>query len=321
MRQIIIFFILCLTIFTNCKKNEYIVDASILLVREAPSTKSKIIGRLKVGDNVTIVEETKEIEIIDQKKAPWVKIEFDNRFGYVFSGYLYKSSNKEKSYSEIKNELKYLSCDKSIKLDDPEHAYGPPSTPKIDTSIEVYQSELSKYTSFQNKPDSVIELAYLAYENNDFPNAEKYFKLCLPYKEFETPYYKRLANYFLACIYERQNDFEKAKKYYIEHDDKYYIHLIDAKIYEKNGKLNLAEKELLLAQSVDLYEMENYEPFRLLAEMFYKHHQYIRALIYIEQFISCAEEEKISGGKGYIACSDEGIESAKKFLNQIKDKL
>lgn len=60
-----------------------------LNLRDAPGTGGKIIGRLSQGEKVAILEEGASRETIDNKTAPWYKVEtIDKKQGWVFGGYL-----------------------------------------------------------------------------------------------------------------------------------------------------------------------------------------------------------------------------------------
>jgi len=65
-----------------------------LNLRDAAGTSGKVIGRLSPGEKVIILEEGPSRETIDNKTAPWYKVEtIDKKQGWVFGGYLDAGAN------------------------------------------------------------------------------------------------------------------------------------------------------------------------------------------------------------------------------------
>ncbi|MBW7846129.1 MAG: SH3 domain-containing protein [Bacteroidia bacterium] len=89
-------FILLLTLFTGFNavsaNNEpyYSIDATALNVRQEPNSTSQIIGTLKKGTHVEVIEDTGLINKIDNIYATWLKIKFGTTTGYIFGGYVKK---------------------------------------------------------------------------------------------------------------------------------------------------------------------------------------------------------------------------------------
>lgn len=82
-----------------CQVGSFVyVTATQLNIRHDPSLDSQVIGKLKLGDLVTIVSETNEHVTIDGIQGTWKEIEFNNVKGYVFSGYL---SGSAVSFNDI----------------------------------------------------------------------------------------------------------------------------------------------------------------------------------------------------------------------------
>ena len=71
---------------SNYKKREMSVTANSLTVRKGAGTKYASLGKLKKGDVVIAVQESKN---------GWTKIEYKNKFGYVSSSYLKKGAYVE----------------------------------------------------------------------------------------------------------------------------------------------------------------------------------------------------------------------------------
>jgi hypothetical protein len=223
----------------------------------------------------------------------------------------------EEHINEINNQTSILT-EKSIILDEPESAYGPPNTPNINLSFETYLNKADSISLYNNKSDKLYEFAYSAYENEDYENALKYFQLSEKINNFTILFYPTYLNYWYGEVYKKLNNYEMSLKYFNKYGDIYYIHLINAEIHSNEGKLNKAENEYLLAQSVELFEMANYEPYLFLAKMYYNNNEYLKAKKYIEKYIKCAESEWNFGGFGYSPSSNEHILKAIKFLEEIQ---
>lgn len=63
------------------KEEKGYVNATVLNVREKPTTSSKVMTKLKKKQNVVIVS----------KQGSWYKVKFNNKIGYVYSKYISKT--------------------------------------------------------------------------------------------------------------------------------------------------------------------------------------------------------------------------------------
>jgi len=227
------------------------------------------------------------------------------------------SEDYEEYIENIRNQTSIL-YEKSITLEEPEWAYGPPSTPNIDLSFESFLNKADSINVYINESDKLYEFAYILYQHEDYENALKFFQLSEKINNFIVLFYPTYLNYWYGEVYIKLNNYEMALKYFNEYGDFYYLHLINAEIYSNEGKLEKAENEYLLAQSVELYEMANYEPYLFIAEMYYNNIHYSKAEEFIKKYIRCAEAEWSFGGLGYMASTNEHILEAKKFLEEIQ---
>ena len=212
-------------------------------------------------------------------------------------------------------------CGRSIILPIPEHAYGPPNVPDVEKSETEYKKRLSSYSKGTRTPNSVLELAYIAYAIGEEKQAERLFLKSVQLGDFKTPFYAKLVPYYLARINENRKNYPVAKKYYEELGDAYYLHLANARAFAEEGELDKAEQEYLLAQSVYLYEMYNYDPYEEMARMFFEDKQYRKAKKYIEKYLACAEYELEGGGIGYGPADDTHISKARQFLAEINARI
>ncbi|MBE7412649.1 MAG: SH3 domain-containing protein [Leptospiraceae bacterium] len=57
---------------------KYISATNSLRIREKPNKSAKIIGTLKKGEEVEITKDMGNVETIDDERAPWVEIRFQN---------------------------------------------------------------------------------------------------------------------------------------------------------------------------------------------------------------------------------------------------
>jgi tetratricopeptide (TPR) repeat protein len=214
------------------------------------------------------------------------------------------------------------SCNPSIKLEKPEGAYGSPSVPNVDTTTEEYKKRLSQISTEEDSSDRMYELAYIAYSNNDFDVADKYFLKSLEVDNYTVPFYKTHIHTFLGWIDEKNGRLLEAKEHFKIRGDKYYLHMIQAKIYREEGNLELAEHEYLLAQSVNLYEMHNLTPYIDIAEMYLSFENYEKAKLNTEKYLKCVEYMKkypILTSKGYGISSSE-INKARELLKRIENR-
>jgi tetratricopeptide (TPR) repeat protein len=203
----------------------------------------------------------------------------------------------------------------------PEHGYGYPSPPVgylDDSTYEEEKTELSSKKDF----DTLYRLAYMAFVLKRYEEAIGYFLSAESLQDNipDVPSGLHFYTYF-AMTYEAIGDLEKAKHYYIKRGDPYYIHLIKARIFGKQNNYEKAKREYLLAQSVSLYELQNYEPYQELSEMYFNNKQYALAKLYISKYIECAEYELSGHGLGYVPSDDSHIKRAKTYLDEINKLL
>ena len=65
----------------------YIMDTNIN-VRNSPSLEGAKIGKVNLGDKITVIETEKNLVQIDNFFGYWVKIKYNNSYGYIFSKYI-----------------------------------------------------------------------------------------------------------------------------------------------------------------------------------------------------------------------------------------
>lgn len=73
--------------FDNQTKQKVFEDETN--VRQNPDLKSPIIGKLSMGQIVTVLEETKHVLLLGKRSAHWYKIRFDNPQGEKEIGYIW----------------------------------------------------------------------------------------------------------------------------------------------------------------------------------------------------------------------------------------
>jgi tetratricopeptide (TPR) repeat protein len=208
-------------------------------------------------------------------------------------------------------------CGPSLKLKLPEHGYGYPSPPVDYVDDSTYEDEQNKLASKKDF-NTLYRLAYMAFVLKKYKEAIGYFRSAESLQD-KIPHVPSGAHFYtyFAMTYEAIGDLEKAKDYYIKSGDPYYIHLIKARIFRKQNNYEKAKVEYLLAQSVSLYELQNYEPYQELSEMYFNNKQYALAKLYISKYIECAQYEFSGGGLGYVPSDDSHIKKARIFLREI----
>lgn len=89
-QKFILFFIFFFYPIYSIYSNDYqIVNADpSLMLRERPTIHSKVIGVIPNKHIVKLIEKTNNTEIINNIKGTWVKVNWSNKIGYVFGGYL-----------------------------------------------------------------------------------------------------------------------------------------------------------------------------------------------------------------------------------------
>ena len=207
----------------------------------------------------------------------------------------------------------------SIKLKEPEHGYGPPSVPVENVNQEIYQNaKLNSKSNFQ----SLYYIGYMAYELAIYEEAIIFFKKAKKIAKNKIPHIPFSAHFYayFALAYDGLKNYKNAKYYFLKHGDPYYIHMINAKLLRENEEYKKAEQEYLLAQSVKLYEMNNFEPFRIIAEMYVDSQDYRLARKYIIKYIQCAKCDLNAHGV-YSPIDDKHIKSAIEFLETIEKQI
>jgi tetratricopeptide (TPR) repeat protein len=184
-------------------------------------------------------------------------------------------------------------------------------------SDSTYQDEKNELASRKDF-NTLYRLAYMAFVLRKYEEAVGYFLSAESLQDNipDVPSGLHFYTYF-AMTHEEIGNLEKAKYYYIRRGDPYYIHLINARIFRKQNDFEKAKVEYLLAQSVSLYEMQNYEPYQELSEMYFENKQYKLARVYISKYIECAEYEFSSHGLGYMPSDDSHIKRARIYLDEI----
>ena len=215
-------------------------------------------------------------------------------------------------------------CDCSLKLSEMEYGFGAPFPVYREFTEQEYNERIKKLDlKTADFTDSYIT-AYMSYRLKKYDIAMKYFERAEKRISVENSLrYDHNAYFYLyyGLNSEALKDYDNAKKCYIKQKDPYYIHLINAKIYREKKELKKAEKEYLLAQCVNLYEMINYDPYEEIAQMYFENKKYILAKEYIKKFIACAEYEMQNGGLGYEPSDDSHIKKANKLLEKIELKI
>jgi tetratricopeptide (TPR) repeat protein len=213
-------------------------------------------------------------------------------------------------------------CKPSIVLTDREYSFGVPQLTELDISYAELDKRLREHENIKNNKDKLFELAYIAFELGKFDIAEKYLLETEKINRFSVSrsWYEGAFISLLAETYDRKGQFETARRYYGKLGDKYYLHLIQAKIYLLKNEIEKAEREYLLAQSVELYEEINIEPYKKLAEMFLLRANYIKAKYYIEKYLKCAESAR-RGEQDFGSPCEGDVEVAKILLETIKKHL
>ena len=80
-----------------------------LTVRDSSEVSAKKIGSIPVNGKVNVIERTNKKEFISGRTGEWVKIEWDNSFGYVFDSFLVPVEQTANSNSANKTNSNKLS--------------------------------------------------------------------------------------------------------------------------------------------------------------------------------------------------------------------
>lgn len=101
-----LFMIMVILFTVNIYAKEVItftVNASSLNIRLEPSKKSEAIGKVSNNSEIQIIENSEVFDKIDNIVAPWIKVKYDNRVGYVFGGYITKITKYDNGYDLKRN--------------------------------------------------------------------------------------------------------------------------------------------------------------------------------------------------------------------------
>ncbi len=225
-----------------------------LLVRKKPNKKSKKIGKLYFGAQVTVVSKTKFTEtIIDNSnkiKGNWVKVKFNNspipisneNYGYVFDGYLERKSD---NLNKIKTKLKSFTEFNGLEINDSKSPYylkGDFFGDGINDIVVLLKDKEGTKIGFVNYTKNRNSNVYVLGTKND------------PFKIYDYNWVgvfeKVLKREILWSNYEDDFiDFEKVpenKKVRLNYDA-IFIHASESCgggfIYWKNGKFNWLQQE------------------------------------------------------------------------------
>lgn len=67
---------------------KYKVRATNVVFRDKPGTKGKRLGVIQKGTELQVIEDAHKIETHDFETAPWVKVKYKGKTGYLFGGFL-----------------------------------------------------------------------------------------------------------------------------------------------------------------------------------------------------------------------------------------
>ena len=210
-----------------------------------------------------------------------------------------------------------MPCEPSIQLAEQEYGYGPPDIPVKDVTREGYErakNELANRGDFY----SLFCLGYMGYELKEYAEAIHYFAEAEKLITDKVPDCPCCAHFYtyVGLANEEMGNLEVARDYYLRRGDPYYAHLVTAKIARRKGDLSEAELEYLLAQSVALYEMNNFMPFWEIAKMYFEVGQLDKAKFYVGRYLKCGHNPD-----GYTQISDQEEAEAEALLRKIDDLI
>jgi hypothetical protein len=177
---------------TKKVKKYYVLAQSGLSVREEPALKSKKLGILKYNSNVEIVRETKKKNTFDGITDNWVEIKYNDKKGYIFSGFLCRVKGPKYNIRSLKKyvDSNYKKVGKMI------HEKG-------GSEVSEYERKIYKYTN------NVVYTEFSFYESGGY-------KLAIPQMTFREAFliaknldsrYKKLKykikkGVYYQCYYE-----------------------------------------------------------------------------------------------------------------------
>lgn len=198
-----------------------------------------------------------------------------------------------------------------------EYAYGPVSVPDIKSTNYVYEiTQRTNAINFDQSSDLLFEVGYIYSKIKSYSNALLYFAKSMKVSNYQTQFYSHTLNYHFAHIYEQLSDFNKARYYYLLHDDKYLLYIFEGNVLKFQKRYEKAEEYYNKAQRLDLYEMKNIEPFYLLAKMFYECKYYKKALFYANKYLVLNKEDDI----GYSTRDNKEYDEIQIIINKSKNK-
>ena len=87
----------------------YVNTKSGIKLRNEPNNSAEYLNIIQYGDSIRFLENSGYTEVIENRLGNWIKVEFENKMGFIFSGYVTKS--KPLKYSTDKydcHDLEYL---------------------------------------------------------------------------------------------------------------------------------------------------------------------------------------------------------------------
>ncbi|TGK01987.1 SH3 domain-containing protein [Leptospira langatensis] len=166
-------FSVCLIIFTVplSAEERFLINGTNVNLREKPSVKSKVIHILNNEDELLILQYESKWENITGIDDRWVKVNYQNKVGFIFSAFLKPFEFKNKLYISIEKaqsccykicraEIAKANCSKKPNYPDCDcgeacEGGGPPSmleygwTPDLEDKKRYFQSHKDVQTNFR----------------------------------------------------------------------------------------------------------------------------------------------------------------------------
>ncbi|MCR1795910.1 SH3 domain-containing protein, partial [Leptospira sp. id769339] len=164
--------------FSLLAEEKFLINGTSVNLREKPSIKSKVIHIFRNEDELFILQYESKYENIAGQDGRWVKVNYQNKIGFVFSIFLKPFEFKNKLYVSIekarsccykicKAHVAKLSCSKA------------PNHPDCDCGEECEGGGPTSMLDYGWTPDLEDRKRYFQNHNDVRINYQKYSEQCL----------------------------------------------------------------------------------------------------------------------------------------------
>ncbi|MEI1279643.1 SH3 domain-containing protein [Leptospira venezuelensis] len=176
-----VFFSLCfiglISTFSLFAEEKFLINGTNVNLREKPSIKSKVIHIFNNEDELIILQYEPKRENVAGQNSQWVKVNFQNKIGFVFGAFLKPFEFKNKLYISFESAQSccYKICKASIAKS---NCSKMPNHPDCDCGEECEGGGPSSMLMYGWTPDSEDRKKYFQNSNDVRTDSKQYREQC-----------------------------------------------------------------------------------------------------------------------------------------------